>query len=366
MKFNLKQTFIILILTLIAGSIFFWFNNKQNTNTAKLLTANPEPVVQVKTIKLQEGLIEQTLNVYGVVLPLPNKLETISVPYACQVKKIQINQGQIVNSGDLLLVLKPAPSAILQWKQAQSEFNAAIQNNTLIKQRLALKLATQQDLVRSRLRLKQAQVRLNNLTDQGVNKTREIKASNTGIVYLSNVQQGQIIAAGTPLLQLIDQNQWVVRLGIEAEDYEYLRIDQPVFITPVNTPVASPVKGRIKIITHQIDSTTRLLNIFVKPDANQTLLMNDFVQGKIVISSVKTLRVPLQAILPEADHYSLFSIKQGHAIKHEVQIGVQDDHYVELINADVKAQDEVVILGNYELEPGMAVSIMTANNGASQ
>ncbi len=366
MNLLFKRTFIIFLLALVAGGIIYWFIAKQNTNTPEPLAANNEPVVQVKTIKLQEGSIEQVLNAYGVVLPLPSKLKTINVSYSCQVEKIFVNQGQLVKPGDLLLTLKPAPSAVLQWKQAQSELNAAIQENKLLKQRLALKLATQQDFVSSQLRLKQAQVTLNNLRNQGVNKTQEIKASSAGIVALSNVQQGQIIAAGAPLLQLIDQNQWVVRLGIEPEDYALLHIDQPVFITPVNTPIARPVKGLIKIITHQIDPGTRLINIFVQPDVNQSLLMNDFVKGRIVISSVKTLRVPLQAVLPEGNHYNLFSIKQGHAVKHQVQIGLQDDHYVELLNSNLKAQDEVVVLGNYELEAGMAVSIITATNGASQ
>jgi len=148
-----------------------------------------------------------------------------------------------------------------------------------------------------------------------------------------------------------------VRLGIEPEDYDHLQVDQQVLITPVNTPVSEPVKGRIEIITHQIDPTTRLLNVFVRPALNQTLLINDFVEGRIIISLVNTLLVPRQAVLPDDGGYSLFTVENGHAVKHQVQLGLENDTQVEVIATDLKEQDEAVVLGNYELESGMAVSV---------
>jgi len=247
--------------------------------------------------------------------------------------------------------------AMLQWQQAQSELQAATSENQLLHQRIQLKLATKQDLVISRLRVERAQLMLQNLADQGIAKQQQIKAEHDGIVYLVNVQQGQIIAAGAPLLQLVDQNQWVVRLGIEPEDYEHLKVDQQVLITPVNTPVSEPVKGRIEIITQQIDPLTRLLNVFVRPELNQTLLINDFVDAQIIISSSNVFVVPQQAVLPDDGGYSLFTVENGHAVKHQVQVGLSNDTQIAVLAADLKEQDEVVVLGNYELEPVMLVSV---------
>ena len=90
----------------------------------------------------------------------------------------------------------------------------------------------------------------------------------------------------------------MVRLGIKPEDYDHLKVDQQVLITPVNTPVSEPVKGRIEIITHQIDPSTRLLNVFVRPELNQTLLINDFVSGQIILSSINAFLVPRPAYYP--------------------------------------------------------------------
>lgn len=353
----------------IACVLIYWLIKPSDSAGPDQSVSDAQPTAQVETVKLRKGEINETVSAYGLVLPLPDKLKMVSVPYTSQVEKMLVNQGQIVQKGDLLLILKPGADAVLQLEQAQRELNAAMRDNQLLLERIRLKLATQQDLVTSRLRLEQAKVMIKNLADRGIDKQQQIHSESSGIIYLVNVQQGQIVPAGTPLLQLVDQNQWMVRLGIEPEDYDHLQVGQLVLITPVNTPVTEPVKGRIEIITHQIDPTTRLLNVFVRPALNQTLLINDFVEGQIIISSTNTLWVSRQSVLPDDGGYSLFTVESGHAVKHRVQVGLENDTQVEIIAADLKEQDDVVVLGNYELESGMAVSTTPSTGigaGASQ
>ncbi|BCG62599.1 MAG: membrane fusion protein, multidrug efflux system [Methyloprofundus sp.] len=342
MKIYSKNSLIIILLILSVGfGMVYWLSLPQDLTHTEVL-AEPEPIAQVETIKLHKGEIKETLNTYGVVLPLPDKLITLSVPYISKVDKMQVNQGQFVQQGDVLLTLKPGAMAKLQLEQAHSELNAANSENKLLRERIQLQLATKQDLVASRLRVKRAKVMLKNLAGQGIAKEQAIKAEHDGIVYQVNVQQGQIVAAGVPLLQVVDQNQWMVRLGIEPEDYRRLQVNQQVFITPVNTPVSEPVKGRIEMITQQIDPTTRLLNVFVRPELNQTLLINDFVKGQIIISSSHVFLVPRQAVLPEGGGYSLFSVENGRAIKHTVQLGLENDSQLEVTAADLNALDVMV------------------------
>jgi membrane fusion protein, multidrug efflux system len=317
----------------------------------------PEPLAQVQTIKLQKSEISETLTIYGTVLPWPDKLQTISVPYTSRVEKLEVNEGQLVQQGDVLLTLNPGEDAVLQMEQARKELNAALREQQLLQERVRLKLATQQDLVTAQLRAEQAKVMVKNLTHRGINQNQQIKAENAGIIHLVSVQEGQIVPAGSPLLQLVDQNQWVVRLGVEPEDLERIQLKQEVLITPVNKTLAQPVKGRIEIITHQIDPVTRLLNVFVRPALNQQLLINDFVQAQIIVASANTLVAPRQALLPVGNAYSLFTIEKSHAVKHLVQAGLENDTQIEVIANDLKEQDDIVVEGNYELEDGMAVEV---------
>lgn len=211
MKFYSKQTLVIIVLlTLSIGfALVYWLAVAQDLSSPEVSALEPEPVAQVETIKLHKGEIKETLSAYGVVLPLPDKLTTLSVPYISQVDKMQVNQGQLVQQGQLLLTLKPGALAKLQLEQARSELNAASSANQLLKERIHLKLATKQDLVSSRFRVEQAKLMLKNLSDQGIDKEQHIRAEHAGIVYLVSVQQGQIVAAGASYYKLwIKTNGW--------------------------------------------------------------------------------------------------------------------------------------------------------------
>ena len=328
----------------------------QDTSETKPDTT-PEPIAQVQTIKLQKSEISETLTAYGTVLPWPDKLQTISVPYTSRIEKILVNEGQSFQQGDVLLLLKPAEDAILQLQQAKEELKAARHEQQLVQERVNLKLATQMDLVMAQLRAEQAKVMIANLADRGISQNQQIKAGQAGIIHLLSVQQGQIVPVGSPLLQWVDKNQWVVRLGVEPEDFDRLQPNQQVLLTLTNKPASQPIKGIIATITHQIDPVTRLLNVFVRPELNQQLLLNDFVEAQVIVSSASALVAPRQALLPDGKTYRLFTIAKGRAVKHQVQIGLENDTQVEVIANDLKEQDDIVVLGNYELEDGMAVAV---------
>ena len=262
---------------------------------------------------------------------------------------------------ELLLTLKPGDDTALQLEQAQKEQASAVQVLQLVQERLDLKLATRQELNAAQLRAEQAKTLIDNLLSRGVTArhkgTQKIKADHVGIIHLLSVQAGQIVPANSPLLQWLDQNQSAVRLSIEPEDIDQLQRKQPVLITPVNKPTQQPVSGVVETISHQIDPATRLLNVWVSLKQNHNLLINDFVEAQIIVSSANALVAPKSALLPDGNGYRLFTVENGHAVQHQVQTGQENDTQIEIIADDIKEQDDIVALGNYELEDGMAVRV---------
>jgi len=69
------------------------------------------------------------------------------------------------------------------------------------------------------------------------------------------------------------------------------------------------------------------------------------------------LIVPRSAVLPEEDHFILFTTKEGRAQEHQVHVGLQDQNETEVIADDLRPGDLVVTLGNYELKDGMTVKV---------
>jgi hypothetical protein len=81
------------------------------------------------------------------------------------------------------------------------------------------------------------------------------------------------------------------------------------------------------------------------------------VRGRASVNEKQALVVPRAAVLPEEEKHILFTLKDGKAVEHEVEIGLENDEVVEILGTEIKVGDEVVIEGNYELEPDMAVEI---------
>ena len=342
----------------ISTSVLCLFLTACTEPPAEEKAAEPTPIAQVKTIKLQRSNIDETLTVYGTVLPWADKVQTMSVPYSSRVEKILVHDGQLVKQGEALLMLKPTNDVQLQVTQARQELAAAGQEHKLLQERVELKLATQADLVTGQLRVNQAKAMIENLMARGVTQQQQVlKANHAGMLSMVSVQQGQVVPAGNSLVQIVDKNQWMVRLGIEPKDFARVQIQQEVLMMPVNQSLTQPIKGRVEMVSQQVEPTTRLINVFVRPESNQTLLINDFVQADITVSAKQTLVVPRSAVLPDADGHSLFTIHEGHAVKHAVQISLETSTQFEIIGDDVQENDAVVVVGNYELQDGMAVEV---------
>jgi multidrug efflux pump subunit AcrA (membrane-fusion protein) len=79
--------------------------------------------------------------------------------------------------------------------------------------------------------------------------------------------------------------------------------------------------------------------------------------GKITVASAQGLIVPRSAVLPEEDHYVLFTVKGGHAQEHTVRVGLENGKDAEVAAKELQPGEPVVTLGNYELKDGMAVKM---------
>lgn len=317
--------------------------------------AESRVVAKVSVTPLRRDKIEETITAYGTVVPAPGEAETFSVPFECRVRKVLVTPGLAIAKDAPLLEIEPSPDTQLQLDQARSERDSAAAALKLLTQRVEMKLATRTDLLQGEQRVRDAELKLESLKKRGVDGSRAICADAPGIVSQITVQPGQIVSAGTALAETIGQNQITVRLGVEKEDVEHLQTGQAVRILPVNTTDGRVVDGQIRLITQQVNPQTRLVDVFVSPAAGAKLLLNEYVQARIVIAAHDALVVPWAAALPEDDHDTLYTVANGHAVKHTVTIGLQNDKQVEVTGQDLQEGQPVVVVGNSELSDGMAV-----------
>jgi RND family efflux transporter MFP subunit len=311
----------------------------------------------VATTQLVRKTISQTLVAYGTVVAQPGEVKIASVPFESRVLHLRVTAGQPVSMGAELLAIEPSADAKLQLRQAQSGLDQA---NVALKQaqaRFNEKLATNQDLAQAEQAVQNAQLTLQSLQSRGIGSETTLHAEVAGEVAKVDVQEGQIVPAGGPMIELIAANRIEVRLGIEPDDAARLHAGQAVAINSVSASVATRVKGDLRLITATINPDTRLVDAFASIPEGSSFLLSDYVRAEVEVESKEGLIVPKAAVLPgDDDQPTLFTVHDGRAVKQVVRVGLKSGDEVEVIGDDLKEGEAVVTVGNYELEDGMAVA----------
>ena len=317
----------------------------------------PTPTASVTTTPLHLGQITQTITAYGTIAAEPGSTAIYSVPFECRVKHLLVSVGQKIDDKTALVEIEPSSDAKLQLLEATNALDAANKDLKQTQQRFDLKLATNQDLLQSQENQQTAQVKLGNLrqrdagTEQG-----KIFAKTAGFIVKVDAQDGQIAAADSSLLQVVPSDKIEIRLGVEPDDAGRLRVGRAVQWVSLNGKNDDGQGGEIRFITDRVDPETRLIDVWVTPDSPDTLVLDSSVRAEVVTETKQALVVPRSAVLPEDNTYSLFTVTDGHAVKHVVSLGLKNDKEVEITGDGLKDGDAVVVQGNLELEDGMAVT----------
>ena len=321
--------------------------------------AEAPPVARVQVAPLRQEAIDETLTALGTVEAAPGETQTFSVPFESRVVRVFVVSGQSVETSEPLIEVEPSPDTVLQADQARQEREAARNQLAVVRQREELKLATRQEALQAEQVLQAAELRVASLEKRGVDGRRALPAAGPGIVNKIDVQPGQIVPAGGPLLETIGENQISVRLGIESADAGRVHQGLSVQIQPVNDPKAA-FAGQVSRVSREISPETRLISVFVTPAPGAHLLLNQYVRGLIAVATRQGLVAPPAAVLPQGDSNVLYTVQDGKAVRHEVKVGLQNEKQVELIGSDLQAGQMAVVVGNSELADKMAVEVEPA------
>ncbi len=314
------------------------------------------PVALVRTTPVRKGTIRQYILVYGSVIAAPGALKTVSIPFESQMLRIMVNDGQKIAKGDLLLRIQPSPDTMLQLEQARHAYELQRESFRQMERRYNLKLATNEQLLQVRQTLGQAKLSLDSLTKRGIDGERKILSDVDGLIKKVYVQEGSIVPAGSPLIEIVAQNRLEALLGVEPEDLDSVHPGQPVSLIRVNAPASPQTTGQIREVSYAVNPLTRLVDVFVSLTSPSNFLLGESITGKIILTVEEGLIVPRSAVLPEQHRHVLFTIKDCRAVKHFVEISVEDAREFQIAGKDLQVGEQVVVRGNYELTSGMRVT----------
>jgi multidrug efflux pump subunit AcrA (membrane-fusion protein) len=370
-----------------------------------------EQPVPVEIVSVDKTALEQKITADGVLFPIAQS--ALPAKISAPVKKFLVNRGSRVHAGQLLAVLenRDLAAAAQENKGAYDQAQATYETTTaadlpqeLQKAQLDLQAAKQQldaqqkvydsrkelftqgalprkeldqagvDLTNARNQYEIAQKHFDALNAVGKQQTlksakgqlesaqgkyagataqlsySEIRSPINGVVTDRPLYAGEMPAAGTPLLTVMDTSQVTARAHIPQQSAALLKVgDQATIITPETNKA---IAGKVSVISPALDPNSTTVEVWVQAkNPGERLKPGTSVQVSMLVRSVPdALTIPPVALLTAQDGTTSVMLVGSDSRAHQknVKVGIRDQERVQVVEG-LQAGDRVVASGAYGL-----------------
>jgi membrane fusion protein (multidrug efflux system) len=359
-----KRMIVMLTVTLlfVAALGFVKFQQIQ-TAIAEGAAFQPPPEA-VTTIVAAEEQWPATFSAIGTAAAVQGV--TVSADLPGTVERIQFESGQAVSAGAVL--------AVLDTRQEQAQLaaiEAQHEHARLTFERmeglLNERVISRAEFDRATAEYRQADARAGEIRAVIARKT--IRAPFSGILGLRQVNLGQYLAGGDPLVTLQSLNPIYVNFGVPQQAVRQIPVGRTVRIAAADGAAGRRTEwtARVTALDSLVDEATRNIQVqatLANPDG--TLRPGMFVQTEVVLGpSQRVVALPASAIsyAPYGDSVFVVAEMKGEdgkpyrGVRQQfVKVGPARGDQVAVLSG-VKPGDEVVTSGLFKLRNGAAVQI---------
>ena len=162
----------------------------------------------------------------------------------------------------------------------------------------------------------------------------EIRSPITGVITDRPLYPGEMAAAGTPLLTVMDISTVIAKAHIPQTDAAFLRVgDKGTMTVP---GIDTPMEGKITVVSPALDPNSTTVEIwFESKNAKQALKPGTSVQLSVTAQTVKdALVIPANAVLtaPDGATSVMQAGSDGRAHKKAVKLGIRNGDDVQVVD----------------------------------
>jgi multidrug efflux system membrane fusion protein len=295
-----------------------------------------------------------------------------------QIKEIDFKEGQEVKTGDLLAVIDPAPYQAVYdqavGKRAQDQ--AQLDNARVVFQRdselLAKNVLDHQTDDTAKFQVEQFQALVKsdeaNIESAKVNLDyTKVTSPILGRVGIRQVDVGNIVhASDTSGIVTITQLKPISVL-FTLPQQQLTQVNEeaakgPLKVFAVDRDNTKPLsEGVLAVVNNQIDQTTGTIQLKATfPNDDQKLWPGQFVNSRLLVTTRKDgLVVPASVIQRGPNGSFAYVIKQDQTVEMRPVTVNQIDNGLALIDDGLQEGEQVVVDGQYKLQPGSKVILAT-------
>jgi multidrug efflux system membrane fusion protein len=375
--------FFLLIGALFVGGVWFYFNSQKNTANQSDVTgknagqsgrggaSGPVPVVaglvQKRDVPIYlDGI--GTVQAYNTVIVHPQVSGTLTT--------VAFKEGQDVKKGDLMAVIDPRPyQAALDGAVAKKNQDIAQLNNA------KLLLDRDTDLLKKGVLDHQTYDTQRFLVDQldamvkadqaGIDNAQtqlgytHITAPFDGRCGIRQVDQGNFVTSGSTLIVLTQLKPISVFFTLPQQDVlevNHALAKGPLKVTALDSTQTTALEdGTLAVVDNQIDPTTGTIKMKADfPNQDLKLWPGQFVNSRLLVSTRQNgLVVPASVVQRGPNGTYAYVITQNKTAEMRPVKVAQIDGGQALIDSGLQEGEQVVIDGQYKLQPGAPVQITT-------
>ena len=271
-------------------------------------------------------------------------------------------------------------AALAQLQQQQSNLQTALANQQQVQLRRDDITAAQAALQQAKSAVRQQQATLA-FSQQQVSYT-QLKSPIDGIIAARTVEPGQTASPGTTLMRIVNVNTVYYEPTISETDFSAASVGNPVLVN-VDALPGRQFNGVVKAVYPAAASGSRQFTLRVAvPNPTKALRPGMFARGTLLANVHRdVVVVPVNALVPVSTDASAASSvgtatggtslppqqvflvgPNNKAVARKVGTGIITASQAE-ITSGLAPGDQLVTVGQGQLQPGQAVSIQTAANG---
>lgn len=366
-----RMLLMLVVMALIIGGLGFVKFKQIQTAIAQGASFQPPPEA-VTTIVVQQSEWPDTLTAIGSVAAVQGVV--VSADLSGTVDRIAFDSGQSVRQGQVLVQLDTRQERA-QLAAAEAQRELARVNFDRMQGLLKDSVISRAEFDRATADDKQTEARVGEIRAAIERKT--IHAPFAGILGIRQVNLGQYLSSGEPIVQLQSLNPIYVNFDVPQQATVEMRHGREVLIKSDDL-AGVELEGRITAIDSQVNESTRNIRVqatLANPQGR--LRPGMFVQTEVTLGAGRSVvSLPASAISYAPYGDSVFIVSNMKGPNGEAYRGVRQQ-FVKLdgargdqvaVSSGIKPGDEVVTSGVFKLRNAAAVlvnnKVQPSNNPA--
>ena len=313
--------------------------------------------------QLQQQQISSVLKLNGKIDVPPQNIVSISVPMGGYLKSTKLLPGLHVKKGEVIAVIEDQQYIQLQQDfltakaklpflenefNRQKELNESKASSDKTYQQAEAEFKSQKVLVSALAeKLKLAGINLSRLDETNITRSIQVFSPIDGYVSAVNVNIGKYVAPTDVLFELINPTDIHLALTVFEKDVNKLFIGQKLVAYTNNDP-SNKHECDILLIGKDLNDerNTEVHCHFEAYDKN--LIPGTYMNAEVEVKNKAAWVVPEDAVVRFENKHYVFVKKSAKQFElTEVQIGISEKGFTEILNGDALQQKEIVGKGAY-------------------